>query len=183
MRHRPRQTLSGEDIAGDTCVHSSCGTVVMPLLPGFFPAPSWHTCTSLAWGGLGHGSSSPPALFVAPGSKRRQTLVPLLWLPRRSPRPATLAPLGGGHAPGSAVGPCRRGPPRQRRRYDQDQSGPPARRAGPLAPGRRRRPARIPPPAGGHGVLGLMPLPLTQRLSPARAANQEELGYALLLAA
>src|SRR5207237_851843 len=44
------QTLSLEDIAVDTLVHSSCGTVVMPLFQGFFPAPSWHTFTLLARG-------------------------------------------------------------------------------------------------------------------------------------
>jgi hypothetical protein len=50
MSHLPRQTLSLEDIAVDTFVHSSFGTVVMPLFPGFFTAPSWPTFTSLAWG-------------------------------------------------------------------------------------------------------------------------------------
>jgi hypothetical protein len=39
-----------EDIAVAPCVHSSCETVVMPLLQGLFTAPSWHTCTSLACG-------------------------------------------------------------------------------------------------------------------------------------
>ena len=34
----------------DTFVHSSCGTMGMPLLHGLFPAPSWHTFPSLAWG-------------------------------------------------------------------------------------------------------------------------------------
>ena len=50
MSHLPRQTLSLEDIAVDTLVHSSCGTVVMTLFQGFFPAPSWHTFTLLARG-------------------------------------------------------------------------------------------------------------------------------------
>ena len=35
----------------DTCVHSSFGTVVMPLFQGIFTAPSWQTCTALACGG------------------------------------------------------------------------------------------------------------------------------------
>jgi hypothetical protein len=50
MSHLPRQTLLLEDIAGDTCVPSSFGTVVMTLLQGFFPAPSWRTFTLLARG-------------------------------------------------------------------------------------------------------------------------------------
>jgi len=39
-----------EDIAVDTFVHSSFGTVVMTLFQGIFTAPSWHTFTSLACG-------------------------------------------------------------------------------------------------------------------------------------
>jgi hypothetical protein len=39
-----------EDIAVDTLVHSSFGTVVMTLLQGFFTAPSWQTFTSRACG-------------------------------------------------------------------------------------------------------------------------------------
>ena len=50
MSHLPRQTLSLEDIAVDTFVHSSFGTVVMTLFQGFFTAPSWHTFTLLARG-------------------------------------------------------------------------------------------------------------------------------------
>jgi hypothetical protein len=50
MSHLPRQTLSVEDIAVDTFVHSSFGTVVMPLFQDFFTAPSWHTFTLLARG-------------------------------------------------------------------------------------------------------------------------------------
>jgi len=50
MSHLPRQTLSLEDIAVDTFVHSSFGTVVMTLLQGVCTAPSWHTCTLLARG-------------------------------------------------------------------------------------------------------------------------------------
>ncbi len=50
MSHLPRQTLSLEDIAVDTLVHSSFGTVVMTLFQGFFTAPSWHTFTLLARG-------------------------------------------------------------------------------------------------------------------------------------
>jgi DDE superfamily endonuclease/Archaeal putative transposase ISC1217 len=50
MSHLPRQTLSLEDIAVDTFVHSSFGTVVMTLFQGIFTVPSWHTFTSLACG-------------------------------------------------------------------------------------------------------------------------------------
>lgn len=50
MSHLPRQTLSLEDIAVDTLVYSSFGTVVMTLLQGLFTHPSWHTLTSLACG-------------------------------------------------------------------------------------------------------------------------------------
>jgi hypothetical protein len=50
MRHLPGQTLLLEDIAVDTFVHSSFGTVVMPLLQGILTAPSWHTFTALACG-------------------------------------------------------------------------------------------------------------------------------------
>ena len=50
MSHLPEQTLLLEDIAVDTFVHSSFGTVVMTLFQGFFRAPSWHTFTYLACG-------------------------------------------------------------------------------------------------------------------------------------
>jgi hypothetical protein len=50
MSPRQGQTLFLGDIAVDTFVHSSFGTVVMPLFQGFFSTPSWHTCTSLACG-------------------------------------------------------------------------------------------------------------------------------------
>jgi hypothetical protein len=50
MSHLPGQTLLLEDIAVDTFVHSSFGTVVMALFQGFFSAPSWHTFTYLACG-------------------------------------------------------------------------------------------------------------------------------------
>jgi hypothetical protein len=50
MSHLPGQTHLREDIAVDTFVHSSFGTVVMPLFPGLFPAPSWQTFTCLACG-------------------------------------------------------------------------------------------------------------------------------------
>jgi hypothetical protein len=50
MSPRQGQTLFLEDIAVDTFVHSSFGTVVMPLFQGFFSTPSWHTCTYLACG-------------------------------------------------------------------------------------------------------------------------------------
>jgi hypothetical protein len=50
MSHLPGQTRLLEDIAVDTFVHSSFGTVVMILFQGFFSAPSWRTFTSLACG-------------------------------------------------------------------------------------------------------------------------------------
>src|SRR5215510_6391073 len=50
MSHLPRQTLSLEDIAVDTFVYSSFGTVVMTLFQALFTHPSWHTLTSLACG-------------------------------------------------------------------------------------------------------------------------------------
>lgn len=50
MSYLPRQTLSLEDIAVDTFVYSSFGTVVMTLFQGLFTHPSWHTLTSLACG-------------------------------------------------------------------------------------------------------------------------------------
>src|SRR5881394_3361332 len=46
----PGQTLLLEDIAVDTFIHASFGTVVMTLLQGIFTARSWHTFTSLACG-------------------------------------------------------------------------------------------------------------------------------------
>src|SRR5207247_8258140 len=45
-----RQTLWLEDMAVDTCVPSSFGTVVMTLLQGLCTTPLWHTFTSLACG-------------------------------------------------------------------------------------------------------------------------------------
>jgi len=50
MSHLPGQTLLLEDIAVDTFVQSSFGTVVMTLFQGLFTAPSWQTFTSLACG-------------------------------------------------------------------------------------------------------------------------------------
>ena len=50
MSHLTGQTLFLEDIAVDTFVHSSFGTVVMTLFQGFFNAPPWQTFTSLACG-------------------------------------------------------------------------------------------------------------------------------------
>ena len=38
------------DIAVDTFVHSSFGTVIMPLFQGLFTVPSWQTFPSLACG-------------------------------------------------------------------------------------------------------------------------------------
>jgi hypothetical protein len=50
MSHLQGQTLLLEDIAVDTFVHSSFGTVVMTLFQSFFSAPSWQTFTYLACG-------------------------------------------------------------------------------------------------------------------------------------
>src|SRR5436305_1338511 len=50
MSHRLSQTLLLEDMAVDTFLQSSFGTVVMALFHSLFPAPSWHTFTSLACG-------------------------------------------------------------------------------------------------------------------------------------
>ena len=50
MSHLPRQTRLLEDIAVDTLVYSSFGTVVMTLFQGLCTAPSWPTCTLLARG-------------------------------------------------------------------------------------------------------------------------------------
>src|SRR5437764_2687599 len=46
----PGQTLLLEDIAVDTFVHSSFGTMVMTLFHSLFTAPSWETFTSLTCG-------------------------------------------------------------------------------------------------------------------------------------
>src|SRR5919197_5730372 len=50
MSHLPGQTRLLEDIAVDTFVHSSFGTIVMTLFQGCFSAPSWHTFMLLACG-------------------------------------------------------------------------------------------------------------------------------------
>jgi DDE superfamily endonuclease/Archaeal putative transposase ISC1217 len=50
MSYSTCQTLFLEDIAVDTFVHSSFGTVVMTLFQGIFTAPSWQTFTYLACG-------------------------------------------------------------------------------------------------------------------------------------
>jgi hypothetical protein len=50
ISHLSGQTYLLEDIAVDTFVHSSFGTVVMTLLQGFFSTPSWRTFTYLACG-------------------------------------------------------------------------------------------------------------------------------------
>lgn len=50
MSHRPRQTHLPEDIAVDTFLHSSFGTIVTMLFHDLFTAPSWHTFTYLACG-------------------------------------------------------------------------------------------------------------------------------------
>jgi DDE superfamily endonuclease len=50
MSHLSGQTLLLEDIAVDTFMHSSFGTVVMTLFQDRFTAPSWRTFTALACG-------------------------------------------------------------------------------------------------------------------------------------
>jgi DDE superfamily endonuclease len=50
MSHLTGQTLLLEDIAVDTFVRSSFGTVVMTLFHGLFTTPSWQNFTSLACG-------------------------------------------------------------------------------------------------------------------------------------
>jgi hypothetical protein len=50
MSYATFKTLLLEDIAVDTFLHSSFGTVVMTLFQGLFTAPSWQTFTSLACG-------------------------------------------------------------------------------------------------------------------------------------
>jgi len=50
MSHLPGQTHLREDIAVDTFLHSSFGTVVTTLFHDLFTAPSWHTFTYLACG-------------------------------------------------------------------------------------------------------------------------------------
>jgi hypothetical protein len=60
------KTLFLEDIAVDTFLHSSFGTVVMTLFQGLFTAPSWQTFTYLAGGW---------ALATA-----RHTITTYLWL-------------------------------------------------------------------------------------------------------
>jgi hypothetical protein len=50
MSHLPGQTLLLEDIAVDTLVYSSFGTVVMTLFQGFFTRPSWQTLLAQACG-------------------------------------------------------------------------------------------------------------------------------------
>jgi hypothetical protein len=50
MSHLSGQTRLLEDIAVDTFMHSSFGTVIMTLFHGLFTTPSWHTFTLLACG-------------------------------------------------------------------------------------------------------------------------------------
>jgi len=50
MSSLTEQTFLLKDIAVDTFVHSSFGTVVMTLFQGLFTTPSWHTFTSPACG-------------------------------------------------------------------------------------------------------------------------------------
>jgi hypothetical protein len=81
-----RQTLWLEDIAVDTWVPSSFGTVVMPLFQGLCTPPAWHTFTSLACGWApGHGPSHHHDLCVADGGNHRQALFTLLSHVRCSP--------------------------------------------------------------------------------------------------
>ena len=123
MSHLQGQTLFLEDIAVDTFVHSSFGTVVMTLFQGFFSTPSWRTFTYLACGWA----------FASD----RHTITTYLWLTGAtavkhfsrfyvflgvSPLQQTLAPLGGGYPPGSPVCPRGRGHSGQLRRYHQEKS-------------------------------------------------------------
>jgi len=55
MGYLSGQTRLLEDIAVDTFVHSSFGTVVMSLFQGLFTGPSWHTFLSTE--GRSHRSS------------------------------------------------------------------------------------------------------------------------------
>ena len=66
MSHLPGQTHLREDIAVDTFLHSSFGTVVAMLFHECFTAPSWHTFTSLACG------------WVLAGD--RHTITTYMWL-------------------------------------------------------------------------------------------------------
>jgi len=66
MSHLSGQTLLLEDMAVDTFVYASFGTVVMTLVQDLFTAPSWRTFPLLAWGW---------ALATA-----RHTITTSLWL-------------------------------------------------------------------------------------------------------
>jgi hypothetical protein len=50
MSHLSGQTLWLEDVAVDTFVNSSFGTVLMTLFQGLLTAPSWQTFPFLAYG-------------------------------------------------------------------------------------------------------------------------------------
>src|SRR4051794_2447245 len=149
-----------EDIAVDPFVHSSFGTVIMALFQGLFTVPSWHTFTALACGWAlatdRHTITTYMWLtgYVAHWGDRRQALFTLLCVPWLPPLPATLAPLGGGHPPGGPGCPRGRSHSRQLRRYDQEKSWSPYRRARPLPQWRGLSPTRIPYVAGLELRLG-----------------------------
>ena len=92
----------------DTFVHSSFGTVVMTLFQGRFSTPSWHTFRYLACGWAFASDRRSITTYMWLTGNGRQALFTLLCLPRVPAYP-TLAPLGGGHPPGSPVGPRGRG--------------------------------------------------------------------------
>ena len=124
-------SLSG-DIAVDTFVHSSFGTVVMTLFQGRFSTPSWHTFTYLACGWA----------FASD----RHTITTYMWLTGATAvkhfhasmsssgaRSTTNAGTSGGRS--SAWQPSwsqRARSSGQRRRYHQEKSRAPYRRARPL---------------------------------------------------
>ena len=104
MSHLPRRTLSLEDIAVDTFVHSSFGTVVMTLLQDIFTVPSWHTFTSLACGwALATDRHTITTYLWLTGAATVKHFSRFYGLPRVSPVRPTLAPLGGSHSPGGPV--------------------------------------------------------------------------------
>ena len=104
MSHLQGQTLFLEDIAVDTFVHSSFGTIVMTLFQGFFSTPSWRTFTYLACGWAfasdRHTITTYMWLTGASAVKHFSRFYVFLGV---SPLQQTLAPLGGGYPPGSPV--------------------------------------------------------------------------------
>ena len=110
MSHLSEPTLLLEDIAVDTFVHSSFGTVVMPLFQGLFTAPSWQTFTLLAWGWAlatdRHTITTSMWLTGATAVKPFSRFYVFLGCPALPP---PLAPLGSGHPPRGPVCPRGRG--------------------------------------------------------------------------